>query len=115
MAKEARINADVMIRGTPEDVPGSVPPPEIVRAKARHLLAKTFFQGELVWLLDERNEPVMPAWDMNILRQGAAGRWMHQRYRFDAQSDILHFLGEDALSDAEFREMRRKGTRFPVG
>jgi hypothetical protein len=57
----------------------------------------------------------MPGWDINILRQGASGRWMQQRYRFDAQSDILHFLGEAALNDAEFREMRRKGTRFPVG
>ena len=114
MREEARQNADVMIRGTPEDVPGNVPPLETVRAKARRLLAKTFFQGELVWLLDERYEPVMPAWDMDILRQGTSGRWMHQRYRFDAQSDILHFLGEDALSDQEFRETRRKGPRFPV-
>lgn len=114
MREESKINADVMIRGTPTSVPGSVPPLETVRTKARQMLAKTFFPGELVWLLDERYEPIMPAWDMNILRQGAAGRWMHQRYRFDAQSDILHFLGEDALSDAGFREIRRKGTRFPV-
>lgn len=114
MREESSINADVMIRGTPEDVPGNVPPLETVRAKARHVLAKTFFQGEMVWLLGEQCEPIMPAWDMDILRQGTAGRWMRQRYRFDAQSDILHFLGEAALSDTAFREMRRKGTRFPM-
>lgn len=115
MREESNMQADVMIRGTPEGVPGDVPLLETVRAKARRLLAKTFFPGELVWLLAERYEPVMPAWDMDIVRQGASGRWMRQRYRFDAQSDILHFLGEDALSDAEFRDLRRRGTRFPVG
>lgn len=114
MREESQKQADTMIRGTPGDVPGSVPPLETVRAEARQRLARTFRAGELVWLLDERYEPMMPGWDINILRQGTNGRWMHQRYRFDAQSDVLYFMGEDALSDAEFRAMRRARALFPL-
>lgn len=114
MREESQKQTDTMIRSTPDAVPGSVPPLETVRVEARRRLARTFRPGELVWLLDERYEPVMPAWDMNILRQGTNGRWMHQRYRFDAQSDVLHFMGEDALSDVAFRETRRTGALFPL-
>jgi hypothetical protein len=64
--------------------------------------------------MDERYDPTTPAWNIDIVRQGATGRWMRQRYRFDEQAQVLYFLGESALSDAEFRAARRNGTVFPV-
>lgn len=114
MGEEAQKQAQTMIRSAPPDVPGYAPPEDVMQAEGRRRLAHTFQTGELVWLLGERFEPMMPAWDMDILRQGSNGRWMRQRYRFDAQAEVLHFLGEDALDDAGFRAARRRGTRFPL-
>jgi hypothetical protein len=48
------------------------------------------------------------------VRQGTAGRWVRQRTRFDQQANVLYYLGETALSDAEFRAVRSKYQRFPI-
>lgn len=106
---------DTSQQGLNRDVRGfDLPTPEAGLAEARRRLARTFQRDELVWQMGERYDPTTPAWNIDLVRQGAAGRWMRQRYRFDEQAQVLYWLGESALSDAEFRAARRAGTIFPV-
>jgi len=97
------------------DVRGhQLPTPEQGLAEGRRRLARTFRENERVWLLGTRYDPVLPGWLLDIVRQGATGRWVRQRYMFDEAAQILHFRGESPLSDAEFRLARREGTPFPA-
>jgi hypothetical protein len=88
-------------------------PEEGLQAGKRRL-AQTFRRDEQIWLVAERYDPVTPSWLLDIVRQGQTGRWVRQRYRFDTHANVLHFLGESALSDADFRAERRAGQPFPV-
>ena len=92
----------------------TLPTPEEGLIEAKRHLARTFRRDELVWLAAEQYDPATPAWRLDIVRQGATGRWVRQRYRFDEQAQVLYFMGERALSDAEFRAERRTAARFPV-
>jgi hypothetical protein len=86
--------------------------PQAGVAEARRRLGRTFRPGELVWQLGERFDPQTPAWSLDVLRQGANGRWVRQRYRYDMAAEVLYFLGESPLSDAEFRDARASGALF---
>ena len=86
--------------------------PDESLAEGKQRLAQTLRRGELTWLLSQQYDATT-GWRLDLLRQGALGRWMQQRYRYDEQSGVLYFLGESALSDAEFREARRRATSFP--
>lgn len=98
-----------------KDVRGfDLPTPEEGLVEAKRRMARTFNGNELVWLMQERYDPTTPAWNIDVVRQGALGCWMRQRYRFDEQAEVLYWLGESALSDAEFRAARRNGKLFPV-
>ncbi|HWQ12782.1 MAG TPA: hypothetical protein VNL77_08280 [Roseiflexaceae bacterium] len=93
----------------------TLPSREDSLAAARRQLAHILRRDELVWVVSERYDEAKTTWDIDIVRQGAQGRWMRQRHRYDAQAGTLYFLGEAALSDEEFRSSRRSGTRFEVG
>jgi hypothetical protein len=98
-----------------QDIPSfGLPTPEVGLQEAKQRLARTLRPGELVWLLGEQFDPSIPVWTLELLRQGDAGSWVRRRYRFDEHAQVLFFLGEQALSDAEFRETRRTGTLFPA-
>jgi len=106
---------DTLQRVPNKDVHGfDLPTPEEGLAEAKRRLARIFRRDELVWLMDERYDPITPSWLIDIVRQGATGRWVRQRYCFDEQAEVLYFLGERALGDAEFRAARREGSLFPV-
>jgi len=97
------------------DVHGQVlPTPEEGLAEAKRSLAHIFRPNEHVWLVGTRYDPITPGWLIDLVRQGAAGRWVRQRYMFDEAAQVLHFRGETPLSDAEFRAARREGARFPI-
>ena len=91
-----------------------LPSPEEGLVEAKRLLARIFGRGERVWLLGTRYDPIAPGWLIDILRQGATGRWVRQRYMFDEAAQVLHYRGESTLDDAEFRLARRQGAIFPV-
>jgi hypothetical protein len=91
-----------------------LPTPEEGLVEAKRLLARIFRRGERVWLLGTRYDPVTPGWLIDIVRQGAAGRWVRQRHMFDEAAQVLHYRGESTLGDAEFRAARRDGSIFPV-
>ena len=91
-----------------------LPTPEEGLVEAKRLLARIFRRGERVWLLGTRYDPITPGWLIDILRQGAGGRWVRQRYMFDEAAQVLHYRGESTLGDAEFRAARREGSIFPV-
>lgn len=82
--------------------------------EAKRRLAKTLRPGELVWLVNETFDPVASAWLLDVVRAGATGRWIRQRSRFDIQAEVLYYMGETALTDAEFQNVRRSGNVFPV-
>ena len=91
-----------------------LPTPEEGLAEAKRRLALTMRRSELVWLMDERYDRTTPAWNLDVVRQGANGRWVRQRARFDEQAQVLYYMGETPLSDAEFRTARQQGQIFPV-
>ena len=91
-----------------------LPTPEEGLVEAKRRIAQTFRRNELVWLVQERYDPTTPAWNIDVMRQGAAGRWVRQRARFDEQAQVLYYMGETPLSDAEFRTVRKQGQIFPV-
>jgi hypothetical protein len=92
----------------------ALPTPEEGLVEAKRLLARTLRRGQRVWLLGTRYDPITPGWLLDIVRQGAAGRWVRQRYMFDEAAQVLHYRGESTLSDAEFRAARRDGSIFSV-
>jgi hypothetical protein len=91
-----------------------VPIPEVGLAEAKRRLALTFRRSEMVWLVGERYDPTTPAWYLDVVRQGATGRWVRQRFRYDTQARVLYYMGESVLTDAEFRDIRKSGAVFPV-
>jgi hypothetical protein len=91
-----------------------LPTPEEGLVEAKRRIAQTFRRSELVWLLAERYDPSTPAWNIDVLRQGMNGYWVRQRGRFDEQAQVLYYMGETPLNDAEFRAARKQGQIFPV-
>jgi hypothetical protein len=91
-----------------------LPTPEEGLVEGKRLLARILRLGERVWLVGTRYDPVGPGWLIDIVRQGANGRWMRQRYMFDEAAQVLHYRGESALSDDAFRAARREGVTFSV-
>ena len=97
------------------DVHGfDLPTPEEGLVEAKRRFALTLRRSELAWLIQEQYDPTTPAWNIDVARMGANGRWVRQRSRFDEQAQVLYFLGETPLSDAEFRAARKQGQIFPV-
>src|SRR5262245_32807271 len=91
-----------------------LPSPEEGLYEGKRRLALTFRRTELVWLIAETYDPTTPAWNIDMLRQGANGAWVRQRSRFDEQAQVLYYLGETPLSSEQFRAARRQGQIFPV-
>jgi len=91
-----------------------LPTPEEGQIEAKRCLALTFRRSDMVWLVAETYDPTTPAWNIDVVRQGATGRWVRQRSRFDEQAQVLYYLGETPLDDAEFRAVRQKYPVFPV-
>lgn len=91
-----------------------LPTPEEGLAEAKRRLARTFRPTDMIWVVAETYDPITPAWNIDFVRQGAGGRWVRQRSRFDEQAQVLYYLGETPLSDAQFREVRAAFKRFPI-
>ena len=91
-----------------------LPTPEEGLAEAKRRLARTLRANEIVWVVAERYDPVTPAWNLDFVRQGATGRWVRQRSRFDEQAQVLYYLGETPLTDEQFREVHRAFQPFPT-
>lgn len=96
------------------DTQFSLPPPNESLAAARRQLAHRLNPAEAVWTVSERYDEAQTAWDLDVVRLGAQGRWVRMRHRYDAQAETLYFLGERALSDEELRAARSSGTPFDV-
>ena len=103
-------------RSTPNlDVLGNdLPTPEEGLVEGKRRLSLTMRRSELIWLVQERYDPTTPAWNIDVVRQGANGAWVRQRSRFDEQAQVLYYMGETPLSEAEFRLARKQSQIFPV-
>jgi hypothetical protein len=91
-----------------------VPSAEEGLAETKHRLARTYRSNEMVWLVGQTFDPVGSAWVIDVVRQGAGGRWVRQRSRFDIQAEVLYYMGEQPLTDAEFNSIRRSAKVFQV-
>ncbi len=63
--------------------------------------------SEQTWIVAESYDDYNTAWQIDLVRRGDHGRWVRQRYRFDAQSDTLHFRGEQQINASELAQARR--------
>lgn len=77
-------------------------------------LAATLRRGELVWLVAATYDDYLQVWLFDVLRQGAHGRWVIQRYNYDLHNDIQHYRGESAVSDGQLRSLRVSAQTFDV-
>ncbi len=89
-----------------------VSPRDEALAAAHRRLASLWRSGEHIWSLGEAIDASGMAWRIDVVRQGSAGSWVCQRYRYDIEADTLYYLGERALSPDEFRDARRDGRRL---
>jgi len=92
----------------------SLPTPDEGLVEAKRRIAQVLRATELVWLVGERYDQLTPAWIIDIVRQGARGQWVRQRSKFDIQAEVLYYMGEQPLTDAEFRQVRRNAQVFQV-
>ncbi|GAB4126846.1 MAG: hypothetical protein Fur005_13600 [Roseiflexaceae bacterium] len=91
-----------------------IPSREDAYTHTLHLLAQALRSNEQVWLIGQQFDEAQTTWLIDILRRGAMGKWVRQRYRYDAQSGTLHFRGERTLGEAELNEARRDGEPFDI-
>jgi hypothetical protein len=96
------------------DITFTLPSREESLDAARRQLAHRLSAAELVWLVGERYDEPQTTWYIDMARLGAQGRWVRARHRYDGQAETLYYLGESALSDAEFRAVRRSAAPFDV-
>ncbi|MCU0492658.1 MAG: hypothetical protein MUD01_13785 [Chloroflexaceae bacterium] len=76
--------------------------------------ASMFRSGEKVWLVHEARLPADEGWLLEFVRLGPQGRWMRQRYRYDAVAGVVHFRGETPVADEELPALRRNGRRVEL-
>jgi hypothetical protein len=96
----------------PEVAALPVPSREAAYTAAMQHIALTVRGNEQVWIASELFDEHNTAWQIELLRRGSHGRWVRQRYRFDAQSDTLHFRGEQQISSTELEQARRTAKEF---
>ncbi|GEM_PF-705980 len=91
-----------------------IPSQDQARNDALHQMAKSFQANEQIWLVEQNYDDAHTTWLLDVVRRGAMGHWVRQRYRFDGQAETLYFLGERTLSAAEVSAARAAGSPFPV-
>jgi hypothetical protein len=91
-----------------------LPTREQAHTEALRHLAHNLRPGEQAWLANEAYDAHHTTWLLDIARRGQMGSWVRQRYRYDAQSETLYFMGERMISQAELAQARSSGTRFPI-
>lgn len=94
---------------TPDETAFTLPSREEAYAAAYRQIALVLRRDEHVWIADERFDEAALIWHIDLVRQGANGRWVLQRHRYDGQANVLYYLGERALTDEEFRAARSAG------
>lgn len=77
-------------------------------------LAHTLRRSELVWLVSATYDDYAQVWLFDLLRQGAKGAWVIQRYSYDIHNDIQHYRGETAVADSHVRATRAKAQPFDI-
>lgn len=86
--------------------------PEAARTDGLRRLAKVFHTSDLVWLVEASYDAYMQIWHYDMLRQGANGNWVIQRYSYDIHNDIQHYRGERVVADAQLKAIRAKAERY---
>ncbi|HMO59357.1 MAG TPA: hypothetical protein PKA05_14265 [Roseiflexaceae bacterium] len=95
----------------PDETIFNLPTRDEALAAAYRQLALLFRPDELVWIAAETFDTAL-VWRIDVVRQGAGGRWVRQRYRYDGQAEVIYYIGERSLSDDEFRSARSAGRPF---
>lgn len=98
----------------PEVAALPVPSREQAYQEAIRHIAIQIRSHEQVWIVAETYNDHDTAWMLELVRRGSSGRWVRQRYRFDAQSATLHFRGEQFIGTTELAQARTGGHPFPA-
>jgi hypothetical protein len=77
-------------------------------------LAHTLRRNELGWLVAANYDDYAQVWLFDVLRQGAKGGWVIQRFSYDLHNDIQHYRGETAVADNLVRATRAKAQEFDI-
>lgn len=91
----------------------TVPSEEEAYAQTLRHMAIRFQPNEQIWIVHEHYDAHEIGWAIDVVRRGGMGRWVRQRYRYDAQPETLHFRGERVIDAQELAEARRTGKLFP--
>lgn len=91
-----------------------VPSSSSARVSGLQRLAATLRRADLVWLVTATYDADAQVWHFEILRQGAQGSWVVQRYAYDIHNDIQHYRGEQFVADDLVRALRAKAQRFDI-
>ena len=92
----------------------TVPTREEAYTQALHHMAITFQNNENIWIVHEHYDEHEIGWAIDVVRRGSMDRWVRQRYRYDAQPQTLHFLGERIISTQELNQSRHAAKLFSV-
>jgi hypothetical protein len=61
-----------------------------------------------VWLVEESLLPEDDAVVFSVVFQEYPAGWMKRRYQYDGYDDVLYYLGENIISEAEAAEVQDK-------
>ena len=92
-----------------------VPSSSAARVDGLRRLAATLRRSDLVWLVSAEYDSAAQVWHFELLRQGAQGAWVIQRYAYDIHNDIQHYRGEYTVANDQVRTVRAKAQRFDIG
>lgn len=85
---------------------------EAARTDGLRRLATIFHASDMVWLVEASYDAYTQLWHFDMLRQGAQGSWVIQRYSYDRHNDIQHYRGERAVANDQLQAIRAKAERY---
>ena len=85
---------------------------EVARTDGLRRLSTVFHASDIVWLVEAAYDAYAQVWNFDMLRQGAQGNWVVQRYSYDIHNDIQHYRGERVVANDQLPAIRAKAERY---
>ena len=81
---------------------------EIIRKNRDAEVIPHLEQYAPVWLVDEGVMPEDDSVVFSVVFQDYPHGWMLRRYQYDGYEDVLYYLGENSISEAEALDIQNK-------
>lgn len=85
---------------------------EVARTDGLRRLSTVFHASDLVWLVEASYDAYAQVWHFDMLRQGAQGSWVIQRFSYDIHNDIQHYRGERVVANDQLHAIRAASKRY---